>query len=155
MLIPSGVRTLAWLKKERRENNKTCFWLVAALLSLCCWQAILAVLYFHHYGMHLRRNPCSSSSSWSAPSSFSGAYSSGEGEDSGQDKGSWNRGHCRWCSDLDRALPDLEAAYTVSDFMLNHSSSSGGECYALWNSFLPFLSAAFAIETAKIVRQQH
>ena len=31
MLIASGVRVLAWLKKERKKN-KIAFWLVAALL---------------------------------------------------------------------------------------------------------------------------
>ena len=40
ILIASGVRALAWLKKERKKENKLAF---AVLLSWCCWRAMLAI----------------------------------------------------------------------------------------------------------------
>ena len=42
ILIASGIRVLAWLKKKERKN-KLAFWLVAALLPWYCWRALLTV----------------------------------------------------------------------------------------------------------------
>ena len=47
---------------------------------------------------------------------------SGEGEGSGQDKAAETEAIADYAQkDLDQALPVLEAANTVSDFMLDHS----------------------------------